>query len=255
MPAQLTILGGGGWFPAYGRHTACALLRRDGHAVVIDAGTGISRLSERPELLDGVGRLDIVLTHFHLDHIGGLAYLAALGFDGEITLWGPGQVLYDAPTSGFLDRLLGEPFHPVPLAALDIEVCDLPAGELELEGTRLTHRRQERHSIATLGLRFGDTLAWITDTALDPESAPFAAGCHTLAHEAWFPSPEPRNPEVHSSGAEAAQVAAAAGTEQLLLTHLPPFASDLEPLLQDAAGAGRPDATLALDWLRLTPTG
>jgi ribonuclease BN (tRNA processing enzyme) len=60
---MLTILGGGGWFPAYDRQTACALLRHRDSAIMIDAGTGAGRLVERPELLDGVERLDIVLTH------------------------------------------------------------------------------------------------------------------------------------------------------------------------------------------------
>ena len=50
MSRTLTILGGGGWFPAHGRHTASALVRDGAHAILIDAGTGISRLVESPEL-------------------------------------------------------------------------------------------------------------------------------------------------------------------------------------------------------------
>jgi ribonuclease BN (tRNA processing enzyme) len=251
----LTILGGGGWVPAHGRHTACALLRDGEHGILIDAGTGAARLLERPELLDGITRLDIVLTHFHLDHISGLAYLPAVGHCEQTTLWGPGRLLYDTTTSELIGRISNEPFHPVPLDAQNIEIRDLPPGEVELAGVRLALRRQGRHSAPTLGLRFDDRLAWLTDTAFDPDSARFAGGCHTLAHEAWFPSAAPRNPKIHSSAAQAAQVALDAGAERLLLIHLPPFASDLEALLHDAAGAGRADATLAGDGLRLTPTG
>ncbi len=39
---MLTILGCGGWLPAYGRHTATALLRDGDTAVMIDAGTGMA---------------------------------------------------------------------------------------------------------------------------------------------------------------------------------------------------------------------
>jgi ribonuclease BN (tRNA processing enzyme) len=232
---MLTILGGGGWFPAHGRHTACALLRHGDAAIMIDAGTGVARALERPELLAGVDRLDIVLTHFHLDHVSGLAYLPALGLCPNTTIWGPGALLYDTPTHVLLDRVSHEPFHPVPLEDQEILVRDLPARELELAGVRIETRRQDRHSAPTLALRIDDTLAWITDTAYDPDSAKFAAGCATLAHEAWFTRARPRNENIHSAAAEAAHVACDAGSDQLLLIHLPPFEEGVGGLLAEAA--------------------
>jgi ribonuclease BN (tRNA processing enzyme) len=231
---MLTILGGGGWFPAHDRHTACALLRHGDTAIMIDAGTGVGRLVERPELLDGVERLDILLTHFHLDHVAGLAYLPAVGLCGETTVWGPGALLYGTPTHTLLDSVSREPFHPVPLEDQEILVRDIPNRELELAGVRVASRRQDRHSAPTLGFRFDDTLAWITDTAYDPGSAPFAAGCATLAHEAWFPAQAPRNVDIHSAAADAARVAIDAGIEQLLLIHLPPFEQSLDPIVDEA---------------------
>jgi ribonuclease BN (tRNA processing enzyme) len=251
MARTLTILGGGGWFPAHGRHTASALVRQDQHAILIDAGTGVSRLVESPDLLDGITRLDILLTHFHLDHIGGLAYLPAVARCDDTTLWGPGRWLYGTDTFELLSRVSNEPFHPVPLEAQDIAVRDLPEDEIELAGTRIALRRQDRHSAPTVGMRIEDELAWITDTAYDPESARFAAGVSLLAHEAWFPSSAPRNPEIHSAAAQAAEVAEAASAAGLLLIHLPPFAADLEPIVQDVAGAGPDEIALADDGLRV----
>lgn len=231
---MLTVLGGGGWLPAHGRHTATALIRQADAAVMIDAGTGVGRLIEQPELLSGVARLDILLTHFHLDHIAGLAYLPSLGLGENTTIWGPGQLLYDTSTDSLLDRVSHEPFHPVTLQQQDIEVRDIPEGELELGQLRVTHRRQNQHSAPTLGLRFGDELAWITDTAYDPETIEFAAGCRLLAHEAWFTSAAPRDPEIHTSAAQAADAAAGAEARQLMLIHLPPFEASLAPLLAEA---------------------
>jgi ribonuclease BN (tRNA processing enzyme) len=248
---MLTVLGGGGWFPAHDRQSACALLRHGDTAIMIDAGTGVGRLIERPELLDGVTRLDILLTHFHLDHIAGLAYLPALGRCEHTTLWGPGALLYGSSTWAVLDPVSHQPFHPVPLEQQQIEVRDLPAGELELAGVRVTTRRQDRHSAPSLGLRFDDQLAWITDTAYDPGSGPFASGCDVLAHEAWFVTAAPRNPDIHSSGAQAAQVAADAGVEQLVLIHLPPFSESIDPLLREAQD-GFPSVVAGRDGLTLT---
>jgi ribonuclease BN (tRNA processing enzyme) len=246
MLETLIILGSGGWFPAHGRQTASALLRDGDSAILIDAGTGVGRLVERPELLDGVARLDIVLTHFHLDHIAGVAYLPAIGLSAQTTVWGPGSCLYGVSTRSVLERLSNEPFHPVPLEDQAIDVRDLPVDEIELSGVRVRMRRQDRHSAPTLALRFDDTFAWITDTAYDPGSAPFAAGCRTLAHEAWFTTAEPRNPDIHSSAGQAARVAADAGIERLLLIHVPPFRQEVHEILTEAQ-AGVPQSMLAQD--------
>jgi ribonuclease BN (tRNA processing enzyme) len=242
----LSILGGGGWIPAHGRHTACALLRQGENAIMIDAGTGVARFIERPELLSGVSRIDILLTHFHLDHVAGLAYLPSIGLCEQTTIWGPGKLLYDTPTHVLLDQVSREPFHPVPLERQDIEVRDIGPGELELGGVRITHRRQDRHSAPTLGFRFNDTLTWITDTAFDPDSAAFAEGSEFLAHEAWYLASAPRNPYIHSAAAEAAEVAAKAGVERLALIHLPPFERSVEPVVEEAQ-ATVPGAVAAID--------
>jgi ribonuclease BN (tRNA processing enzyme) len=231
---MLTILGGGGWFPAHGRHTATALLRTGPHAIMIDAGTGVARLVERPELLEGVETLDIVLSHFHLDHIAGLAYLPALELCEQTSVWGPGELLYGRPTFDVLDRLTHEPVHPVPLEEQDIQVRDLPGYEIELAGMQVVARRQDRHTAPTLAFRFDDQLTWITDTAYDPGSAAFAAGCEMLAHEAWFTTDNPRNETIHTSAAQAAQVAVDAEVDRLLLTHLPPFQESVEELVLEA---------------------
>ncbi len=246
MLERLIVLGGGGWFPANGRHTACTMLRDGDDAILIDAGTGVCRLVENPDLLAGVEKLDIVLTHFHLDHVVGLAYLPALGLADRITVWGPGRSLYDAPTQAVLTSMFHEPLHSVSLEKLGIEVRDLPLGESELAGMRIDTRRQDLHSAPSLGLRFGDTLAWMTDTAHDPGATGFVSGCRALAHEAWYTSGEPRNPDVHSSAAQAADIAQRAGVERLLLIHVPPFDGDVSTLAAEAS-AVVPGARVAED--------
>jgi ribonuclease Z len=95
-------------------------------------------------------------------------------------------------------------------------------------------------------MRFDDDLAWITDTAYDPESARFAAGCKLIAHEAWFTRSHARNTDIHSSASQAGEVAEQAGCERLLLIHLPPFAESVQPLV-DEAQAVAPEATPARD--------
>src|SRR5688572_16696790 len=66
---KLVLLGSGGYFPNTRRHTACMLLPEVG--VALDAGSGMCRIGPYLE----TDRLDVFLTHAHLDHIAGLTYL------------------------------------------------------------------------------------------------------------------------------------------------------------------------------------
>ena len=74
---KIIPLGIGGWIPNEIRQTACVVVIKDSHAVVFDLGTGISRLLEGrlKDLLDGISKLDIFLSHYHLDHVVGLTWL------------------------------------------------------------------------------------------------------------------------------------------------------------------------------------
>ena len=69
---KLVLLGTGGYFPTAKRQTACLMLPEVG--VVLDAGTGMYRLGRNLQ----TKRVDIFLTHVHLDHIAGLTYLLNL---------------------------------------------------------------------------------------------------------------------------------------------------------------------------------
>ncbi|HLF40210.1 MAG TPA: MBL fold metallo-hydrolase, partial [Acidimicrobiia bacterium] len=60
----------------YGGNTSCVQLdTASGTTVVLDAGTGINRLGDFPP---SVERVDVLLTHLHMDHILGLGFFAAL---------------------------------------------------------------------------------------------------------------------------------------------------------------------------------
>jgi ribonuclease BN (tRNA processing enzyme) len=202
--------------------------------VLLDAGSGVCRLVEHPELLRGVERLDIVLTHFHLDHVVGLAFLPALSGEMERRLWGPGARNYGRPTRAVLEAMVAPPFFGGGLEACVDAVDDVPPDRLELPRHTIWHRTQPRHSDPTLGLRLGDDLAYCTDTAADPDTAAFAQGARVLAHDAWSSSSAPHETAIHATGREAADIATAAGARELVLIHLDPR-EDHDGLLADAS--------------------
>ncbi len=59
----------------YGGNTSCVRVTdRDGTVLVLDAGTGIRSLAL--ELPPELRRVDVLLTHLHMDHIIGLGFFA-----------------------------------------------------------------------------------------------------------------------------------------------------------------------------------
>jgi ribonuclease BN (tRNA processing enzyme) len=250
MLAAATILGSGGFVPTGRRETSSVLLRGDdGAVVVIDAGTGLRRLvTDRATLLAGAsagGRLDVLLTHFHIDHVCGLAYLTELA-DFDIVIHGPGAALYGTPTAEILARMFfSPPLMPVTLDQLGVRVEELAPGEGTYAGLAVRARRQDRHTNPTLGLRVEDAFTWCTDTEDDPGTVDFARGARVLAHDAWGPPAAPG----HAEPAAAARIAVEARAQRLVLIHVPPTAD--EAGLHDRAAAVHDAVTVATDGLDL----
>jgi ribonuclease BN (tRNA processing enzyme) len=179
---------------------------------VLDAGTGLHRLITEPERLAGVARIDLALTHFHLDHVCGLIYLP--GLPVLPTIHAPGAWLYGTPSAKLLAPLLDAPISPSPLRPV---IRELRAGVQEIGAFTLTARAQPRHWHPTAGLRVFDRLALITDTGYDPGSAELARGVEHLLHEAWTPGDA-----FDASEEDASRVAREAGAGRLTPIHLHP---------------------------------
>jgi ribonuclease BN (tRNA processing enzyme) len=229
------LLGSGGWIPTSRRETCCAFLREGSHVLLIDAGTGVQRLLEQPDLLSGAGTVDIVLTHFHLDHVVGLSYLPALSLPEPPRVWGPGQLLAGASTRSICERLLSPPLFSAPLRTIMSDVREIPEqGGFEVGPFSVATRIQELHAGSTLALRIGDLLTYCTDTGPDPGNVRFATGSRVLLHEAWSlrESSEDGN---HSAGGDAGRIARNAGVDHLVLIHINPLQQSDEALGASAA--------------------
>ncbi len=183
---ELIPLGTNGYFPSFGRETMAFLVLADELALLLDAGTGVGRLAE-PELAGRLAgrRLEVVLSHYHLDHVVGLAALPAL-WSGPVRLHAPAAPLVDAEARAALDRLLAPPLFPHRLEEMpSIEVLPYCGERLRLGPLELRLRRQ-RHPGGSVGMRLGDALAYVTDTELESGTIDLARGVDTLLHEVWF---------------------------------------------------------------------
>jgi len=188
--------------------------------LLIDAGTGVQRLVEQPGLLEGVKRLDLVLTHFHLDHVVGLSYLPALPL--RPTIWGGGQSLSGTPTTAILDRLLDHPLFAARADTLAEAIHEVPAEDFEAGPFAISTRIQRRHTDPTLAVRVGDLLTYCTDTAADEGNVGFAEGSSLLLHEAFYAAASTED-ETHTAAGEAGRIAREADVTSLVLIHVNPL--------------------------------
>jgi phosphoribosyl 1,2-cyclic phosphodiesterase len=227
----------------YGGNTSCVEVRDANDALlVLDAGTGIRPLGD--QISRDTRRLDILLTHLHMDHIQGLGFFEPLFWpELEVHLWGPSST-----TQGLRERLtryLSPPLFPVRIADLPcyITLHDVVAtprfqiGDYEIQAGLVCHPGP------TVGFRIhadGASLTYLPDhePALglgeipsDPEWIPgfdLARDVDLLIHDSQY-TPEEYAQYVgwgHSSIEHTLAFARAAGVRRLAPFHHDPSHSD-----------------------------
>lgn len=228
---KITPLGTNGYFPSHGRQTMSFLLAMENRVILLDAGSGVGRLiaEEQAAKLAGVDSIDVILSHYHLDHIVGLSYLPAVCAKASLRLHAPGPPLVDAPAIDTLNAFLRPPYFPrtlddfpVPLKVLEYSQQSLKIGSIEVDF------RRQVHPGGSVGMRFGDALAYITDTVVDPATVDFVRGVDLLLHEVWLPDEADATAHGHSWARGVARIAAEAEVGCLVPIHHHPQHSTYE---------------------------
>ena len=239
----------------YGGNTAAVQVTgRDGTVLVFDAGTGIREIAG--SLSPTLRRIDIFLSHLHMDHIQGLGFFAPMFVQSlDVHLWGPPSATLDLRRR--LTRYLSPPLFPVRLRDLSSHVGlhNAPDRPVRIGGLEVT-AAEVIHPGPTVGYRVrenGASLAYIPDhepalgNASFPDGAAWTSG-HELAkgvdlliHDAQY-FPEERASRVgwgHCSTIEAAAFARQAAAKRLACFHHDPAHDDptLDRLVADVAAA------------------
>jgi ribonuclease BN (tRNA processing enzyme) len=232
--------------------------------LVFDAGTGIRRLGQKLER-GNVRRIQLFLTHLHLDHVEGLRFFEPLWDDGvEVDIWGP-----PSPVSSLRERVaraFSPPLFPIEIAEVPARVTfnDVPREQWVVDGATL-RAEAIMHPGPTLGYRIesGDAaLAYLPDHepallgSISERSADWisgaslAAGANVLVHDAQFSQDEyaQRVGWGHSSYEDAIAFGQAVGAEKLVLFHHDPNHDDgwLDESEQRAQLLTGPNGTAAL---------
>jgi ribonuclease Z len=229
MP-KLIILGSAAAIPDPGHANAQLLVMLRDTATLIDCGDGTYlRLLKAGIGVEQVS--DLILTHFHPDHAGGLpAFLITLWLlkrRAPLVIHGLGDTLVRA--EGVLKLFQWENWkemYPVTFHHLPQE---------ELTPVLATHEWKMiaspvKHLIPTIGLRMefadGGVAAYSSDTEPCAAVMRLANGADLLVHET---AGEARG---HSSGVQAADIARQAVARKLILIHYP--IGKASELLQEA---------------------
>jgi ribonuclease BN (tRNA processing enzyme) len=243
----------------YGGNTSCVRVTGpDGRVLVLDAGTGIRPLAL--ELPRGISRLDVLLTHLHMDHLLGLGFFGPLyDPETEVHIWGPASATLSLEAR--LRRYLSPPLFPVMLRDVPcrLELHHVVRGRVPLGPFRVTAARV-CHPGPTLGYRIETetaSLAYLPDHEpalgarkfpLDPEwtsGFDLAHGVDLLLHDAQYTREEyPRHVGWgHSTMHDALAFARLAGVKRFVPFHHDPGRDDagLETAVNAAIADLRPE--------------
>jgi phosphoribosyl 1,2-cyclic phosphodiesterase len=225
----------------YGGDTSCIEVEAEDTLLVLDAGTGIQNLNREVNLERR--RVDILLTHLHIDHIQGLGFFRPLFNPAtEVHIWGPASNTHTLRAR--LGRYLSPPLFPVYFRDLacrlvlhEIDHSSFTIGPFSVQSMYVTHpgptvgyRIRNRHGVLAyipdhepvLGRHsLIEDVRWLSGSDL-------ASGADLLLHDAQYTEAEYVNKVGwgHSSMTDTLRFAELTGVKKLLLTHHDPLHSD-----------------------------
>ncbi len=245
---KIKLWGVRGSFPAtdpetdfYGGNTSCVSITEGDHLLVLDGGSGIQKAANyiKPDNK----RIDILLTHLHMDHIQGLGFFNHLfNPEMEIHIWGPASS--SKTLHSRISRYLSPPLFPVLMRDLPCKLHLHEVGNSHFKlGSFQIQSEYIIHPGATVGYRISSSNSVFTyipdhEPALgknkmleDPKwlsGYNLAFGSDLLLHDAQFTKPEYETKKGwgHSSVYDAAKFAFICGVRHLLLSHHDPSHSD-----------------------------
>jgi phosphoribosyl 1,2-cyclic phosphodiesterase len=228
----------------YGGNTPCLeLIAPDGTQIILDCGTGLRMLGNRPGAAnsDRVPETHIFVTHYHWDHIQGIPFFAPLYAEKN-------EFHFYSFRSKFLGRdslkqvfeaQMALPYFPVDMSAMSAKrrFQEVAGGDAFFIGENKITTRALNHPQGCLGFRIetpAGTVVYATDN--EPGNQDLDKGLRELAQDADIfindaqYTPEqlsgPKRGWGHSSWKEGARVAREVNAKTLVLFHHDPDSTD-----------------------------
>jgi ribonuclease BN (tRNA processing enzyme) len=209
---KVTFLGTNGFFSNKLGDTLCTVIETDNYNIILDAGSGISKLDK---VISFNKETYLLISHMHLDHINGLFILPKFNFLKGLTICSAEESFYD------LQKIMDFPYiapprmynYNIDFLSLGKDIDTLPFGLKILPVV---------HSVHTVGFRMkiqSRVISFITDTGICDNAVVLADNSDLLICECSHLSGQV-NPEwPHMNPEEAATLAKCSNSEHLILTH------------------------------------
>jgi ribonuclease Z len=248
--AKVIILGSSNAVPTEGHeNTHLAVVGENSTCLVDCVGNPILRLPQAGIAFDQIS--DLLLTHFHPDHVSGVPLLLMdmwlLGRQKLLVIHGLEhtlsriQALMDA-----YDWKKWPGFYPIRFNYISEEENTpvLANDEFRISASPV------KHLIPTIGIRIefsrsGKVLAYSSDTQPTPSVVGLAKNADVLIHEAAGATIG------HSSAAQAGDIASEASVRSLYLIHYQTYQADPEQLVKEARTTFYGDVALAVDFMHI----
>jgi phosphoribosyl 1,2-cyclic phosphodiesterase len=235
-------------FLGVGGNTPCVEVRdSEGNLLILDAGIGMYWLGRK--LLAGPfgrgqGKVTLLLSHSHWDHIQGFPFFVPAFIPGnDVRVYGGGVDRLEDTLEGQMDPTYS-PLVSLSNLGAQVSITDLP-DELGVGNMSVTHTltKNGEHDVVAYRLEeAGSSLCYVCEVShpggLRPEVVELARGADLLIHESYYTPQEvsdglprlsgPRGPlpTGHSSFKDATDVALAAGVKRLLFFYHHPDHDD-----------------------------
>ncbi|MFI0351878.1 MBL fold metallo-hydrolase [Actinomadura sp. 9N407] len=228
---RVTVIGCAGSFPGPDSPASCYLIQAEGFSLLLDLGNGALGSLQRFQPLYDIDA--ICLSHLHADHC-----LDLCGYWVART-YCPDGPLPSIPVHGPADtpRRMAAAYdlEPDPGMSGTFDFHTLRRGPYEIGPFRVT-TAQMPHPVEAFAFRIehgGSVLAYSGDTGPSDDLVELSRGADLFLCEASFLD-QPGHPEdLHLTAREAAEHAALAEVDRLVLTHLVPW-NDAQRSLMEA---------------------
>lgn len=254
---ELTLLGTGCPNVDPNRMGPSQLIRHDGHALLIDCGSGVTQRMVSAGF--NCREIDaVLLTHLHSDHLVDLYQLISTswqrGRDRPQRIYGPAGTrrFVEGTMELWKHELEGRIAHEArgSTAALDTEIVEFTEGEVLRLGDLTVEAVEVNHQPVNNAFGFicktpEETIVLSGDTTYCPPLIQAARGADLLVHEVFIHREFKEIPGVrtretianvgsyHTASDVVGKVAAEAGVKGLVLSHFAPTHFDKQALLDE----------------------